>query len=87
VTDFSVYWNGGGTGTSYTKKIASTGASTLQATLTGGDITSGTLYSFKVTATNAAGESVQSAAIGIYAASLPTAPGTPFRVDQSTNAS
>lgn len=57
MTDFSVYWNGGA-GTTYTKKIASTGASTTQATLTGADITSGTLYSFKVTATNAAGESL-----------------------------
>lgn len=86
VTDFSVYWNGGD-GTTYTKKIASTGASTTQATLTGGDIISGKLYSFKVTAKNAAGESLQSVAINIYAGSVPGTPGTPFRVDQSTNAS
>ena len=81
VTDFSVYWNAG-SGTTYTLKVASTGVSPTQTTIT--SITPGTVYSFTVTATNAAGPSLQSTPLSSYAASLPTAPGTPFRIGTTT---
>lgn len=82
-----MWWNGGGTGTSYTK-LADVAPNVYQFTQSSTDpagLTAGEFYRFKVLSTNGVGSSILSPDVLIRAATVPDAPTTPILVAQATD--
>lgn len=79
ITDYQVYWNQGSGSIQYLL-VASNGLSPTSTTVTSPTLLADKAYTFWVTAKNAVGFSGYSNPISIYSASLPGAPGTPFRM-------
>ena len=82
ITGYEVWWNGGGSGSTFTK-LADTNPATR--TLTKSSLTPGEYYSFKILAKNGVGPSQFSAPTVIRAATVPTTPLTPVLVYQDTS--
>ena len=83
ITDYEVWWNGGGTGPA-TGKLTNIGSSATTYQVTG--LNAGTFYRFAIKAINIVGTSDASDETELIAATIPEAPGTPVLVSQSESA-